>query len=483
MKSILPLAGLIFFAAIFRVDAQTFAYTSLHVFTATSGSPPTNYDGVRADSTLLLASNVLYGMTDLGGVSNCGTIFKLNADGTGFMTLYNFTNGVDGANPGTSDLLVSSSNWLFGVTGFGGTNTPRRGAVFRVNLDGTGFTNLYNFHGTDGQNPTAGMAVSENTLYGTTFNGGGVGKHGTVFKINTDGSGFTNLYAFSGADGASPSAPLLLAGNTLYGTTMHAGTNIAAGSVFRINTDGNGFTNLYSFTNGADGSWPVAPLLLSSNVLFGGTTAGGVSNLGTIFKINIDSTGFKVIHEFTGQYDGGQQVGGLILFSNQLYGAAFVGFTNFGNIYRMNTDGSGFTNIYQFAGGSDGAGPEGTLTVSGNTFYETALLGGSAYTTNGNGTVFALTCPMSLNLTQSAGNLTVSWPSPSTGFNLQTNGNLTSGTWGNYGTPTDNSTNKSSTISSAPAVYSSDCPIRRKVGRFLRKRRGKCRRHTEMRPT
>ncbi|HXR46989.1 MAG TPA: choice-of-anchor tandem repeat GloVer-containing protein [Candidatus Limnocylindrales bacterium] len=447
MKSVLPLAGLIFLAGIFRADAQTFAYASLHIFSVTSGSPPTNYDGTSPRGTLLLTSNVLYGMTDLGGVSNCGTIFKLNADGTGFTTLYNFTNGVDGANPGTGNLLISSSNWLFGVTGFGGTNTPRRGAVFRVNLDGTGFTNLYSFHGLDGQNPSAGLTISGNTLYGTTYGGGGVGKHGTVFKINTDGSGFTNLYAFSGADGASPTAPLLLSGDTLYGTTMHAGTNVAAGSVFRINTDGNAFTNLYSFTNGLDGSWPVGPLVLSNNVLFGGTTAGGISNIGTIFKVNTDSTGFAPIHQFTGQYDGGQQVGGLILFSNQLYGAAFVGFTNFGNIYRMNTDGSGFTNIYQFTGGSDGAGPEGTLLLSGNTFFETAVVGGSAYTTNGNGTVFALTFPVTLNLTQSAGNLTVSWPSPSTGFNLQTNGNLASGNWANYGTPTDDGTNKGVVIS------------------------------------
>ena len=37
--------------------------------------------------------------------------------------------------------------------------------------------------------------------------------------ISSDGSGFTDLYSFTnGADGANPEAALLLSGNTLYGT-------------------------------------------------------------------------------------------------------------------------------------------------------------------------------------------------------------------------------------------------------------------------
>ena len=52
--------------------------------------------------------------------------------------------------------------------------------------------------------------------------------NGTVFAVNTDGTGFTNLHSFTAAsgslvsitnsDGASPYAGLILSGNTLYGT-------------------------------------------------------------------------------------------------------------------------------------------------------------------------------------------------------------------------------------------------------------------------
>ena len=42
---------------------------------------------------------------------------------------------------------------------------------------------------------------------------------GTVFKVNTDGSGYTVLKKFNGNDGAYPAAGLVLSGTTLYGTT------------------------------------------------------------------------------------------------------------------------------------------------------------------------------------------------------------------------------------------------------------------------
>jgi len=454
MKNPLFLSGLILFAANASLKADSCAYTSLHIFSVLSGAAKTNSDGADSVSGLTLSSNVLYGMARSGGTSNYGTIFKLNADGSGFTTLYNFTNGTDGGNPGGGSIpLVVSGNALYGVTGFGGTNVPRKGAVFRINADGTAFTNLYTFHGSDGQNPSAGLTLSGNTLYGTTFGGGGTGKHGTVFTINTDGSGFATLFAFSGTNGSDPVAPMILSGNTLFGTTRSGGTNVA-GSIFRIDTDSNNFTNLYSFTGGLDGYLPESALAISSNILFGTTTSGGISNYGTIFRINTDGSGFGVLHQFTSTYDAGEPFCGPVLVSNVLYGEALAGnssSSNWGTIYKVNPDGNDFTNVYNFTGGSDGAGPGGTLMFGGNTFYGTTAAGGIGFGTNGNGTVFALTLPVSLSVAQSAGNLTVLWPSPSTGFNLQTNGNLASGNWASYGTATDDGTNKSTTISSSAA--------------------------------
>ena len=69
---------------------------------------------------------------------------------------------------------------------------------------------------------------------------------------------FTNLHSFTtthfkssgvytNSDGAYPAAGLILSGNTLYGTASGGGTN-GNGTVFAVNTDGTGFTVLHTFT-------------------------------------------------------------------------------------------------------------------------------------------------------------------------------------------------------------------------------------------
>src|SRR6266853_1211137 len=61
---------------------------------------------------------------------------------------------------------------------------------------------------------------------------------------------FTTLHSFSGSDGANPYAGLISSGNTLYGTAAFGGSS-DNGTVFAVNTDGSGFTTLYSFTAGS----------------------------------------------------------------------------------------------------------------------------------------------------------------------------------------------------------------------------------------
>jgi uncharacterized repeat protein (TIGR03803 family) len=109
-----------------------------------------------------------------------------------------------------------------------------------------------------------------------------------VFKVNTDGTGFTTLYIFSGGnDGAVPAGGLVLSGNTLYGTTE--GGSAGSGTAFEVNTDGTGFATLWSFSGGSDGSGPQDGLVLSGSTLYGTTTAGGSNGVGTVFALAIPS--------------------------------------------------------------------------------------------------------------------------------------------------------------------------------------------------
>src|SRR5207245_593366 len=102
------------------------------------------------------------------------------------------------------------------------------GTLFKLNTDGTGFANVYHFTGGgDGSHPHGGLIFSSNTLYGTT-------RSGTAFAVNTNGLGFTTLHVFNGCDGAQPLADLVLSGNTLYGTTTFGGCANDSGTVFAV---------------------------------------------------------------------------------------------------------------------------------------------------------------------------------------------------------------------------------------------------------
>ena len=128
--------------------------------------------------------------------------------------------------------------------------------------------------------------LSNGVLYGTTYHGGTNGQ-GTVFKINTDRSGFTVLHNFAGTNGAG-AGDLLLSGGTLYGTAVVGGSS-NQGSIFKMDTAGNNFKVLYNFTGGSDGANPNTSLVLAGNTLYGTTENGGLSGHGTVFSLALSS--------------------------------------------------------------------------------------------------------------------------------------------------------------------------------------------------
>jgi hypothetical protein len=139
---------------------------------------------------------------------------------------------------------------------------------------------------------------------------------------------FTNLHSFTGiSDGSNPDGKLAISGNTLYGTTTTSST------VFAVNTDGTGYMILHSFTNSSDGYNLHAGLTLSGNpgnfILYGTAVSGGDylgkgMGDGTVFAMfTVNSNWvFNVLHVFTGGFDGAGLYGGVILSGDTLYGTS-----------------------------------------------------------------------------------------------------------------------------------------------------------------
>ena len=342
------------------------------------------------------------------------------------------------------------------------------GTIFKLNTDGTAFTTLYSFSaaqdGTnnDGSGPGGAKVWLGNRLYGTTYSGG-TGGSGTIFAINTDGSGFTNLYNFSGnEDGASP-GDLVLVSNRLYGTAQTGGSS-SAGTVFTIGVDGSGFKVLRTFTN-ADGNQPYPGLIASGNTLYGTTYWGGSSwpnpSSGTIFSLNTDGTSFQSLYSFSEMAQGTNSEGccpqgELILVGKTLFGTASYGGPNgIGTIFSVNTDGTGFTNLYSFSAdsgspsytNSDGGTPAGLLVFSAGTFYGTTVDRGPF----GDGTIYSLSLGgatvTQLGIASVGSNLVLTWPAGATGYVLQSATTLANGGDWQDSTLIPNQTNAQNSVS------------------------------------
>ena len=204
-----------------------------------------------------------------------------------------------------------------------------------------------------------------------------------------------------------------------------SGTN-GIGTLFEANTDGSGFTNLYTFNDGSDGADPYAGLILSGSTLYGTTSRGGALNDGTVFAVNTDGSGFTNLYSFTNGSDGASPRPGLVLSGNTLYGTAQFGGGSVGTVFAVNTDGTGFTNLYTFTGRSDGVLPAGGLILSGNILYGTAVIGGNS----GGGTLFSISLPVpQLAITLSGANIVLAWPTNAAGFTLESTTNLLPAAW------------------------------------------------------
>jgi uncharacterized repeat protein (TIGR03803 family) len=404
-----------------NVNTNTFSGPdgiAFHRFSALNNG--LNLDGANPAAGLALSGGVLIGTTLNGGSQGNGTAFYMSLDGTNFSAFHSFANPPDAGNPQGN--LAVSGNGFFGTSLAGGNSGV--GSVFLGSTNGSvsilrsfAAVSADNTTNSGGASPNALLALSGNTLYGTTT-AGGAAANGTVFSLSTNGSTFAVLHDFSAldsnagtnTDGALPCGGLILSGNTLYGTASAGGAG-GAGVVFSLNASGGSFTTLHHFTpldsltaTNTDGAFPSSGLVLSNGLLYGTALAGGTGGKGVIFSVGTNGFGFAVLHNFstadplTGTNSDGASPGApLALSGGYLYGTASAGGASAnGTVFSVSTNGTQFQTIHAFTAmdpstgtNRDGALPVAGLLPVGNSLYGTTFSGGPG----AEGTVFNVAIP------------------------------------------------------------------------------------------
>jgi uncharacterized repeat protein (TIGR03803 family) len=305
---------------------------------------PTHNGGYYPDGGVVSdGKGNLYGTTAFGGTNSAGTLFELTPASSGTWTekvLYNF--------PGGSSLQTAFGSISFDAAGniYGLAEGGKNGAgvAYELMPGSNGNWNekiLHTFTGkNDGTVSYANCVVLDQAgnVYGVA--GNGPNDYGIVFELVHGSNGAWTekiLYAFTGAaDGGGPYPSVVFdqAGN-LYGAANFG--------IYKLTPQSNGTWTqnlIYTFKGGTDGAYPNSPLTIDQAGNLYGTTSSGGSHRGTVFQLLPGKNGTwseKILHRFVPNGVDGVYPGGGLTFdtSGNLYGTSGGGASNAGIVFKI----------------------------------------------------------------------------------------------------------------------------------------------------
>ncbi|MEI6266469.1 MAG: choice-of-anchor tandem repeat GloVer-containing protein [bacterium] len=403
-------------------------YSIVHDYSDTLGSYPIGQ--------FVKNGNKLYGATTSGGEHGYGNIYSMNIDGTNMTSIHSFDGQGDVAGGYTvSNSLVLSGSYLYGMVQGGGD--VDQGGVFRLNVNGSDYSMIHSFSGsTDGYTPYGSLTVLGSRLYGMNVNGG-INSRGTIFGLDMDGTNFSVIHSFAGPEGGNPFSTLIESGGVLYGMTNSGGLQDNFGVIFSILPSGADYHILHSFS-ASDGFQPSGSLTLIGETLFGATQSSGAeSGNGIIFKIQKSGADYSIIHNFGDDLNDGDlpTYSSLQLWGDKLYGVTDIGGdNNMGTIFSINTDGTGYSLLHEFAGGPyDGQTGRFSVLISNGVLYGTTFYGG----TSSQGAMFKMTLPGAVSNPGSSGPVFTNLPSATTVINITDGQTITTNPYTLKVKPTD----------------------------------------------
>ena len=271
-----------------------------------------------------------------------------------------------------------------------GEGTNNQGSIFTYDVTSSLVSEVHAFDGvpTGSQQYGTLLEATDGLLYGSTYSGGTSGA-GVLYSMDPTTSIVTKLNDFTGgADGQNCQENLVQVGNEIFGYTVLGGT-FNNGTIYKYNIVSSVYTVVHSFNAGTDGRPDWNPLMLGSDgLIYGHTRSGGAAGVGTIWSLDPTTSAFSVEYVFTGGALGGRGTNAFLQHSNGLfYGSTQNGGANgFGVIYSFNPSTSTYTVVYdRQTSAIDGSQNYSHLTEASNgLIYGTTDLNGP----NGSGTVF-----------------------------------------------------------------------------------------------
>jgi uncharacterized repeat protein (TIGR03803 family) len=280
---------------VLKTDAGTNINSAVYSF----GNIP---EGYNPDGIIRTPDGILFGIARNGGSEGGGVLFKMNDDGSGFGIVKDFT-GNSGQSP-IGQLLYASDERLYGVckkSGIAGSSDSM--LIYGVDVSGNNYAVLRVFETkTDGDIIPELSETSSGEIAGLKTLSDYWPPPPTMFKLNKNGTGFTLLKTFTGAEGFYPKRGLVPYNGFLYGVHTDGGNGAQTnGSIFRIEENGNNFAVVKYFNSRAvEGSYPEGGLTLGSDgKLYGVTTRGGANNRGTAFSLDPANLTFKAIYNLS----------------------------------------------------------------------------------------------------------------------------------------------------------------------------------------
>jgi uncharacterized repeat protein (TIGR03803 family) len=316
-----------------------------------------NEDGIHPTAPLTYFKGAFYGTASAGGdtACGCGIVFKITPNGV-FTRLHTFDpiSGKNGTTP-IGGLLIDSNGIMYGTTEGGGVH--HSGIIYKLSVNGGGFTILHHFAGNYTSGPQGEMIFGrDGAIYGTTY-GGGRFNQGAVFRITKAGV-YQDIYDFKGVnqpggshDGANPEGRLALgADGTIYGTTSFGGSPSGYGTAWSLKKIGTKwiYTQLYIF--GSPGNLPHSGLVKAPGGYYGTGAGGGKYQEGVIYKLVPPVAPSKkwtyvLLHSFNGRNVNGNIPYGVLLYAKSMfYGMNLLG----GHVTSSGECNSGCGTVFQF---------------------------------------------------------------------------------------------------------------------------------------